>query len=797
MSTYVQADRPLAVITPLGEDALLLVGFSGQEAISQLFNFQLDLMAENDKEIAFDKLLGQRVTVRLMLPNDRMRFFSGICSRVSQGARDETFTHYRMQMVPHFWLHTRRIQSRMFQHISVPDILKKVLSGIDVKYEIQGTFHPRDYCVQYRESDFNFASRLMEEEGIYYFFKHTEDGHEMVIANTPQSHAEVPDLEKLIFEEVEGGAREETDRCLSWEKVQDLRSGKYTLWDHCFELPHKHLETEQPIQDSVSVGEVTHKLKVGNNDKLEIYDWPGEYAQRFDGVDKGGGEKPADVEKIFEDNKRTVKIRMEQEALPSVVILGASSSRQLVSGHKFTLARHFNANGEYVLTSVQHNAQLGYEYRSGEGEFQYDNSFTCIPSSLPFRPARTISKPTVKGSQTAVVVGPPGEELFVDKYGRVKVQFHWDREGQANADSSCWIRVAQSMAGIRWGAAFWPRIGHEVVVDFLEGDPDQPIIIGSVYNATEMPPYKLPDHKTKSTFKSNSTPGGSGFNEIRIEDKKGSEQLFFHGQKDQDIRIRNDRREWIGNDRHLIVKRDKRELVERDKHVLIKRDLVSQYDRDNHLTINGKQAIKVAGSHSLEVSGDVSEKFGKNHAEEAGMEIHLKAGMKIVIEAGAQISLKVGSNFVDISPAGVTIVGTMVNINSGGAAGSGSGLKLVSPIEPEEAEIADNADPGSKSETYKDQRAALPPSKLAALEAPWHKATSEENKPKKSWVEIKLVDEANEPVPGERYRVTLPDGSTLAEGTLDENGFARVDGIDPGNCKVTFPDVDQTAWKRK
>lgn len=800
MSTYTQENRPLSVKTPLGKDVLLLVGFSGHEAVSQLFAFQLEFLAEDNTKVKFDKLLGQAITVTLNLPEEKERYFSGVCRWVSQGGRDETFTAYRMEIVPQLWFLTKTTRSRIFQHISVPDILQKVLEGLDVSFEIQGNFRPRDFCVQYRESDFNFASRLMEEEGIFYFFKHTADGHKLVVANTPVSHSkfEKESESKIIYEEAFGGFREE-NRILSWEKMQELRSGKYTLWDHSFELPYKNLESQVDILETVTAGTIDHNLKLNANEKFEIYDYPGAYAQRFDGVDKSGGDQSSDLSKVFEDNERTTKLRMEQETLPGLVIRGSSNCRHLVSGYKFTLTRHFDADGDYVLTGITHSARLtSSDYRSGStGVFEYENHFTCIPFALPFAPPQVTIKPTVRGSQTAVVVGPQGEEIFTDKYGRVKVLFNWDREGKGDADSSCWIRVAQTWAGKKWGAIFIPRIGMEVIVDFLEGDPDQPIIVGCVFNADMMPPYELPGEKTKSTTKTMSSKGGGGFNEIRFEDKKGSEQVFIHGEKDEDVRIENDRREWIGRDRHLIVKRDKRELVERDKQVIIKRDLVQEYDRDHHLTIKGKQAIKITGSHSQEVSGNVSEKFSQNHAEEAGQEIHLKAGMKIILEAGTQISLKVGGNFVDIGPAGVSIVGTMVNINSGGAAGSGSGLNLVSPISPAEAEIADNADPGSLDESFRSQRAAMSPTDAAAANAPWHDPNDEVAKTKKSWIEIVLEDNQGKPVPGEAYRITLPDGSTLAEGTLDEKGFARVDGIDPGSCQVTFPNLDKDAWEPK
>lgn len=527
MAKYTQANRLLEIATPLGADAFLLTGFTGQESISELFQFQLELLAENSQEIAFEKLLGQPATVRLTLAGGQNRYVGGLISRLSQGARDQDFTRYRMEIVPQFWLLTRRAQSRIFQNLSVPDILKKVLEGLDVAWEVQGTFHPREYCVQYRETDFAFASRLMEEEGIFYFFKHAASGHRMVVANTPASHPDLPEQSQAIFEAVEGGPREE-DRVHQWEKVQELRSGKCTLWDYCFELPDKKLEANQTTIDSVPVGKVTHKLKVGGNERFELYDYPGGYAHRFDGIDKGGGEKAGDLEKIFEDNKRTVAIRMQQEALPSLLIRGSGNCRPFVSGHKFTLAKHFNADGPYVLTGVEHTATLSGDYRSGQNlALKYENRFTCIPLALPFRPRQKTARPRVEGTQTAVVVGPPGEEIYCDKYGRVKIQFHWDREGQNNLASSCWVRVATIWAGKRRGVIHVPMVGDEVVVDFLEGDPDRPIIIGSVYNAEMMPPYELPSSKKTTAYK-----GSTGSNYATTDNTAGKELYKINSDKD-------------------------------------------------------------------------------------------------------------------------------------------------------------------------------------------------------------------------------------------------------------------------
>ena len=632
---FTQEKRILKLTTPLGADVLLLVGLSGQEAISSPFQFHLDLLAENRRDINFDQLLGKKAAIEVKMPNGNSRYFSGHLNSFSEGARDQRFTRYRAEMVPQFWFLTRIAQSRIFQHVTVPDILKKVLHGLDVSYELKGTYQPRDYCVQYRESDFNFASRLMEEEGIYYFFKHTADSHKMVLADTPQSHV---DLGKIPYEELGGGTRNE-ERIHRWEKTQDLRSGKYTLWDHCFELPHKHLEAEKVVMDSVSVGGVTHKLKVGGNDKFEIYDYPGGYAQRFDGVDAGGGDSAGDLNKIFDDNTRTVGIRMQQETVPALVINGASNCRHLVSGHKFTLADHFNANGAYVITSISHVAQQGMGTGGNDagGDSHYSNVFTCIPFALPFRPLCSTPEPYVYGSHTATVVGPAGEEIFTDKYSRVKVQFHWDRQGKNDADSSCWVRVGTPWAGKNWGIVHIPRIGQEVIVDFLEGDPDQPIVVGSVYNAEQMPPYKLPDNKTQSGIKSRSSlhGGTEDFNELRLEDKKGSEDIYFHAQKDFHRVVENDDDLKVGHDQTIEIKHDRTETVKEGNEKVT----IAQGNRDVKISM-GNDTLKISmGNQQTNID------LGKSETE-----------------AMQSIELIVGQSSVKLDQTGVTIKGMMITI---------------------------------------------------------------------------------------------------------------------------------------
>ena len=628
MPTYSQADRPMAVTTPLGPDVLLLQQFSGSEFLSRLFRFQLGLLAESSTDIAFDQILGQSVTVTLQMPDGSSRYINGIVNAFCQGARVSSsmgadfLTLYQAEIVPQLWLLTRKAQSRIFQQIAVPDILKQVLTGLSVDYQLQGTYKPRDYCVQYRETDFNFASRLMEEEGIYYYFTHADGSHKMVVADTPMSHPDVPGATTAIYEVIEGGLRKE-DRVHSWEKRQEIRSGKYTLWDQCFELPGQNLEAIKPVLASVQVGTVSHALKVAGNDKLELYDFPGGYAQRFDGITPGGGDRASDIQNIFQDNARTTAIRMQQETTPALSIAGQSTCRQFTAGHKFTLDRHFNANGVYVLTHVGHSATMGDTYTTGSDTSPiYENSFECIPTTLPFKPAQTTPRPTVEGTQTAVVVGNPGDEIFTDKYSRVKVQLPWDRQGQHDANSSCWARVGTLWAGKQWGMIHIPRVGQEVIVAFEEGDPDRPIIVGSVYNAEQMPPYELPANMTQSGIKSRSSKGGTpaNFNEIRLEDKKGSEQLFIHAEKNQDIEVENDETHWVGhnrtktidNDESCHIKNNRTKVVDNDEKTTIGNDRTEKVNHDESIQIDNNRRETVSGNENIRIEKNRSESVGQD-----------------------------------------------------------------------------------------------------------------------------------------------------------------------------------------
>lgn len=674
MPVTTQKDRLISISTPLGEDYLLLNKIRAEEKISELYEVDVELLYDEEEDdeykITFidgNQLIGKTVTLSIEQEDGGKRVISGMVNQFVQVGRNRRFTAYYATIVPHVWRLTRIFQSRIFQQKSVREILKEVFKGYEIKDQLQADYKPRNYCVQYQESDFDFASRLMEEEGIYYYFEHSGDTEKLILRDNFTQPEDCPSKSELnIYKEDSGKPWESAVK--HWQTTYRLQTGKVTLWDNNFQLPNKKLEAEK-----------LSAIESGNNKKMETYQFPAGYARKYDGINKGGGEQPQELTNIFQDNKRTATNRMLALDVQYKTINGYSDCATLTAGYRFKLKNHPNSdfNIQYILTSVKYEADQTPDYIVGDTQpSAYKNEFTCIPhgsGSPEFRPAQKTAKPIIHGSQTAIVVGPAGEEIFTDKYGRVKVQFHWDRKGQNDADSSCWLRVAQAWAGNKWGTMFIPRIGMEVVVGFLEGDPDQPIITGCVYQPEAMPPYTLPDEKTKSTIKSNSSKGGGGFNEFRFEDKKGSEQIFIHAEKDEDIRVKNDCMETIVRDRHLVVKNDQLEKITADKH----------------LKVGGDHNEKIDGTMSLNVGMNIQEKAGTNYALDAGMEIHLKSGMSMTLETGTNLTLKVGGNFININPAGIFIKGTMVMINSGGAAGSGSGSSPEAPKDPKEAATAE------------------------------------------------------------------------------------------------------------
>jgi len=427
----------------------------------------------------------------------------------------------------------------------------------------------------------------------------------------------------------------------------------------------------------------------------------------------------------------------------------------------------------------------------------YDCSFEFIPSSVTYRPPRITPWPKMRGAQTAIVVGPSGEEIHTDKYGRVRVQFKWDRTGSENgepklygADSSCWIRVSQGMAGGQYGMMFLPRVGQEVIVDFLEGNPDQPIITGRVYNADQMPPYELPKEKTKSVIKTNTSKGGGGTNEVRFEDLKDKEQILIYSQKDLHLRTNANRVENVGYEHHLTVEKAKFELVKKNKHVEVLGDLNEKLGGDLSLDVGGMSSIQIGGTHSTSVGSDVVDKYGANHKHTVAATYALKAA-SAKIEASAGIELKCGGSSIILTPGAIFITGPLVNINSGSGPPVGPvTAQATSPAEVEPPIDADSAVPGKDTSYTGDAQAAV--AEGAAPVAGHEFASTETVEPTTSWIEIELKDSFGDPIASERFEITTSDG-TVKQGTTDSNGKAKVSGIVPGECQIKFINLDAEA----
>ena len=581
-----QDTRQLSLTTPLGENVLVLTRFSGSEIMSGLFQFQLEMISDN-ANISPKDIVGKNVTFSVRLADDSPRFFNGFVTRFFAGNEDkEGRRNYRAEVAPWLWFLTRTSDCRIFQNMTAPDIIEQVFGDLgfsDYKLSAQGTHPEREYCVQYRETDYNFVSRLMEEEGLYYFFEHQDGKHEMIIADKPTGYIDC--VESTVDFPGDHGGRNMDDHLTSWEHHYEFRTGKWAQTDYDFKNPTTDLMNHS---DSV--------LDLPGIGKYEHYDYPGLYVKKADG-------------------KGLTDVRMEEDEVDYDVVHGTSMCRSFTTGGKFKVGKHISASEEgrkYVLTSVRHRAAEPQAYESGSGSaFDYANSFTCVPDKVIYRPARTTPKPFVQGVQTAVITGPAGEEIYVDEFGRVKVQFHWDREGKKDDKSSCWIRVSQNHAGKSFGAIHIPRIDEEVIVSFLEGDPDRPIITGRVYHAENMPPYGLPDSKKISGMKSK-TYKGEGYNEYVMDDTPGEELIREHGQFDKDSTIEHDLREHVLNDRSRDVTNNETVIVGVDRTKTVKNNEVLNVGVDRTRTVGQNETVTIENNRTISVNGTHTETIEKD-----------------------------------------------------------------------------------------------------------------------------------------------------------------------------------------
>lgn len=579
---FTQLTRLAQINSPLGPNVLILSEMGGSEELGRLFDYELQLTSD-DPAIDLNQLLGKPMSLSLQLSGMASRHFHGIVARCSQSVDRGQFASYRVTLRPWLWLLTRTSDCRIFQHLSAPQIIKQVFRDLgfsDFEDALSRSYREREYCVQYRETSFDFVSRLMEEEGIYYFFRHEEARHVLVLADAYGAHQKAPGYESVPFYPPDGQHRER-DHINDWHLAQEVQSGSMELNDYDFQRPSARIDVRSAMPRPHQAGD------------YPLYDYPGAYEQTQDG----------------EHYART-RLESLQSLHERVELRG--NARGLGSGHLFSLSgfSRQDQNREYLIVAARYYVvQERLETGGGSGSAQFESNLSCIDAKQSYRPVSSTLRPLVKGPQTAVVVGPAGEEIWTDQYGRVKVHFHWDRHDQSNENSSCWIRVSQAWAGKNWGSMQIPRIGQEVIVSFLEGDPDRPIITGRVYNAEQAVPYDLPGNATQSGMKSRSSKGGSpaNFNEIRMEDKRGQEQLYVHAERNMDTVVEQNETLSVGASRVQTVG-----MLET---ITIGQDRIRAVRRDDMLKVGASKTDSVSTSYLIEVGENLRLVCGKSVIE--------------------------------------------------------------------------------------------------------------------------------------------------------------------------------------
>jgi type VI secretion system secreted protein VgrG len=642
------ADRTFEISTALGPGAVAVHRFRAREELARMTEIELDLLSART-DLAFDKILGTNATVKVRIQGGKTRAFNGFVTRFSYTGFDVGRYHlFRASMRPWPWLLTRAADCRIFQQKSVPDILKEVFKKYpDARFEdkLSGKYAARDYCVQYRETDFNFVSRLMEQEGIYYFFRHEDGRHTLVLADSVSAHQPGPDAAEMPFIAGDRSGQEAAPGIVTWDCTRELQPGRYVLCDYDFTNPKADLLSSQK-----------HRREHGQAE-FEMFDYPGEY------VDPDLG-------------KRYARTRVEELQSRHELTTARSTARTLCTGNTFKLAGHVrqDQNREYLIVAEDMAGENNLLDTGGSGGASCESVLTLLSGREVFRPLRATPKPFVQGPQTAVVVGPGGEEIWTDKYGRVKVQFHWDRYGKRDENSSCWIRVSHPWAGSNWGMVALPRIGQEVVIDFLEGDPDQPLITGRVYNADQMPPYELPANATQTGIKSRSSKGGSGANanEIRFEDKKGSEQLLIHAEKNQDIEVENDETHWVGHDRRktvdndetTLVKHDRTETVGNNEKITIGVDRTESVGSNETIAIGANRTETVGANESISIASNRTKSVGASETVSVALQRTHTVGVNETIAVGGAQEIAIGGlQAVAIGAAQTIAVGAYQSVN--------------------------------------------------------------------------------------------------------------------------------------
>ncbi len=663
MASYTQDGQPLAIETPLGKDALLLESFTGEEELGRLFSFRLTCLSVAE-QIDDTKIVGKQVSFRVNRGDGSPRWFTGYVSRFAWAGRDDILTRWQLDVVPGLWFATLTSDCKIFQEKAVPDVVSAVLgdvSEISLSKKITGSHSPWDYCVQFRETDFDFVSRLMEFEGISYHFEHGEKSLKMVVSDANSAFSDCADADVSAVQQF--ASPDEPGQLLEWRHAYAYRPGKYAQTDYNFEQPSTNLLVTS-----------NGTSRYAGADKAELFQYPGDYAKKPDGDTLG-------------------KYRIEAEEVEASMASGTSTCRTFSPGYTFKIKTHPNPaekGKKYLLTRVRHTASNRGAYETSRDvatAFEYENAFACIPAETVWRtPRRT---PWPAGTvQTALVVGPSGEEIYTDEYGRIKVQFYWDRYGKKNEQSSCWIRVAQSLAGPQFGAQWLPRVGMEVVVSHLDDDPNRPLVTGVVYNGTNKPPFDLPGKAAQSGWQTRSTKQGqtANANQLIFDDTKGSEMVTLHAERnfartvenddtltigfdtkdkgDRTVKVYNNVTEEVGasgcneGSRSLTVYKDNTTTVTtgNEAHTVKQGDASFEVTKGKHtVTVGSSQAVTVGDGHTLTVKSG-------NHA------VEVKAGsgtMKAnawTIQGMESITLKVGSNSIAISASGITIKGMTVSV---------------------------------------------------------------------------------------------------------------------------------------
>jgi type VI secretion system secreted protein VgrG len=619
-------ERIVKTHSPLGEDQLLFRSMHGTEGLSQLFEFEVDLLSAS-AAIDPKQLLGKPLTLEIRTAQATPRFLDGQVVRFSMVGREggtSRHTVYRAVVRPWLWYLTRSADNKIFQNKSVVEILEEVFGDYGFAFEkkLSGSYRQWEYCVQYNESDFAFVSRLMELEGIYYWFKHEKGQHTLVLADDAGAHAPMPGYETIDYFAADRDIGEDMEVIRDWQPSEEVRPGSYTVDDFNFTTPKGDLVN------------VRSQPRGHDHADFGIYEWIGDY------MDAGQGEHYA-------------RVRMEEAQSLAARSAGRATVRGMAPGHTFRMRNSPRAqdNRDHLVVSVSYALREG-GYASGSAPAMLDFGFVLQPADQAFRAPRQTPMPLAAGPQTATVVGPQGEEIWTDQYGRVKLQFHWDREGRQDDGSSAWVRVSQAWAGEGYGTVHVPRVGQEVVVDFIAGRIDRPIVVGRVYNADQMPPFAMPGEATKSGIVSRSTRGGSpaNANVLAFEDKTGAEQILLHAERNLDVEVEGDETHTTDKTRTTLIKGHESATYEAGEERHITGGAVETIDGGEERTVTGGATETVAGGETRTISGGATESI-------TGGEVRTVLGGITETDNGAVVVTINGSVLRLVSGADIRVTG--------------------------------------------------------------------------------------------------------------------------------------------